>query len=207
MDRLDDRDGARQSSPAAERNRVPIAAVLARHLPLSGLVLEIASGTGQHAAHFAAKFPGLTWQTSDQNEDALCSIDAWRRSVGLANLLAPVRFDVHERPWPYADLAAVVCINMIHIAPWTAAGALVDGASRALAAGGLLFLYGPYRVGGRHTAPSNEAFDTSLRERNPDWGVRDLEAVLALAGQRGFRHVETVAMPANNLSIVLRLEV
>jgi SAM-dependent methyltransferase len=203
---FDDGGDACRSSRAAERNRAPIAAVLARHLPASGLVLEIASGTGQHAVFFAAEFQALTWQPSDPDESSLRSITAWRRSAALANLLEPVRLDVHERPWPYEDLAAVVCINMIHIAPWSATQALFDGASLALAHRGLLFLYGPYRVGGRHTAPSNEAFDASLRERNPEWGVRDLEAVLTLAGQRGFRHVETVAMPANNLSVALRLE-
>ena len=196
---------ARRDSPAAERNKEPIAAVLARHLPRRGLVLEIASGTGQHALHFARKFPSLDWQPSDPDAANRASIDAWRRSAGPANLRAAVELDVHRRPWPVATVMAVLCINRVHIAPWSATLALCAGAAERLPPEGLLYLYGPYRVGGRHTAPSNEEFDAALRARDADWGVRDLDEVVAEAAQCGFETVEIVPMPANNLSVVLRL--
>lgn len=197
---------ARLSSAAAERNRAPIAAVLARHLPGTGMVLEIASGAGQHAVHFARSFPHLVWQPSDPDEVCRRSIAAWRRDAALANLLEPLPLDVHAQPWPCERTDAVVCINLIHIAPWSAALALFRGASQVLDAGGLLFLYGPYRVRGRHLAVSNAEFDDALRARNPEWGVRDLDEVTAAAAQRAFEPEAIVPMPANNLSVVLRLK-
>jgi SAM-dependent methyltransferase len=196
-------DGAR-SAPAVARNRDPILAALRRFIPETGRVLEIASGTGEHAVHFAAAFPGLSWQPTDPDGEALASIAAWRERAGLPNLLAPIRFDVTARPWPVDRVDAVVCINMIHIAPWRAAEALMEGAARALAAGGVLFLYGPFKEQGQHTAPSNAAFDADLRARNPEWGVRDLGEVRALAERHGLAFAERVAMPANNLSVVFR---
>ena len=195
----------RRTSAAAERNRAPIAGVLARYLPGAGLVLEIASGTGQHAVHFAQTFPDLLWQPSDPDETCRRSIAAWRRAAALPNLLEPLVLDVLQQPWPCPRAAAVVCINLIHIAPWNAALALFAGAAQLLDAGGVLFLYGPYRVRGRHFAVSNAEFDESLRARNPEWGVRDLDEVVAAASQRSFEPEAIVPMPANNLSVILRL--
>ncbi|KXV12541.1 SAM-dependent methyltransferase [Caballeronia megalochromosomata] len=192
----------RRRAPAAERNRDAILSVLARVLPQSGVVLEIASGTGQHAVHCAAALPGIVWQPSDPDADARDSIAAWRAQAGLANLNAPLALDVLSDDWGIGDVAAIVCINMIHIAPWEAAESLFRGAGARLGAGGVLYLYGPYRRNGAHTAPSNEAFDQQLRARDPRWGVRDLEAVEALGEQAGLTLVETVAMPANNFSVV-----
>jgi cyclopropane fatty-acyl-phospholipid synthase-like methyltransferase len=194
-------DGA-LTSPAAARNREPILVVLRRVLPPTGTVLEIASGTGEHAVHFAASLPGVTWQPTDRDPDALRSISAHRASAELPNLVAPLELDVTAPAWPVDRADAVVSINMIHIAPWAATEGLMAGAARLLAPGGVLFLYGPFRKDGRHTAPSNAAFDESLRARNPEWGVRDLRDVEALARRHGFELVETVAMPANNLSVV-----
>jgi len=179
--------------------------VLERVLPARGLVLEIASGTGEHAAAFAAALPSLAFQPSDSDPEALTSIEAWRGHSGLANLRAALTLDVHAWPWPVpAAPDAILCINMIHIAPWSACLALCDGAAAALAPGAPLVLYGPYREGGAHTAPSNASFDASLRERDPRWGVRDLEAVAAEAAARGLDLEEVVAMPANNRTLVLR---
>lgn len=205
MDPPQHADDARLSSAAAERNRVPIAAVLARYLPGSGRVLEIASGTGQHAVHFAQSFPHLVWQPSDPDEACCRSIAAWRRSAALGNLLEPLPLDVLEQPWPCDAADAVVCINLIHIAPWRAALALFEGAAQVLGAGDLLFLYGPYRIRGRHFAASNAEFDDALRARNPEWGVRDLDEVTAAAAQWAFEPEAIVSMPANNSSVVLRL--
>ena len=195
---------ARLSAPAAERNRGPILDVLRRVLPASGNVLEIASGTGQHAVHFAQALPGLRWQPSDPDAHARRSIAAWVAHAGLANLAEPGAFVGRVAWWPAAALDAIVCINMIHISPWACTDALFDGASRALRPGGVLFLYGPYRREGRHTAPSNAAFDQQLRSRDPSWGVRDLEAVVALGLDRGLDCTEVIEMPANNLSVVFR---
>lgn len=195
---------ARQIAPAAERNAVPILDVLRECLPSAGVVLEIASGTGVHAARFAAALPALAWQPSDADARARASIEAWRAHASLANLRAPLDLDVCRTPWPIEAADAIVCINMIHISPWAAAEALFDGAQRLLPAGGVLYLYGPYRRQGAHTAPSNEAFDAQLRERNAAWGVRDMEAVEALGEARGFVCEARVAMPANNFSVVLR---
>ncbi|WP_277184549.1 DUF938 domain-containing protein [Caballeronia sp. BR00000012568055] len=192
----------RRRAPAAERNRDAILAVLSRVLPASGVVLEIASGTGQHAVHCASSLPGIVWQPSDPDSAARDSIAAWRTHAGLANLAEPIELDVMNDDWGIGEVAAIVCINMIHIAPWDAAQALFRGAGSRLGDGGVLYLYGPYRRNGAHTAPSNEAFDAQLRATDPRWGVRDLEAVQTLAEANGFGLNEIVEMPANNLSLV-----
>jgi SAM-dependent methyltransferase len=186
------------------RNREPILDVLRRVLPSRGLVLEIASGSGEHAAYFAAKLPALNWQPTDQDQDALASIAAHRNAAKLGNLLPPVPLDVTAARWPVDRADAVICCNMIHIAPWAACEGLLAGAARVLPSGGLLYLYGPYKVAGRHTAPTNQAFDEQLRAQNPAWGIRDLDDVTALAEQRGFALAETAPMPANNLSVIFR---
>jgi SAM-dependent methyltransferase len=190
-------------SPAAERNKQPILDAIRPWLPAAGTVLEIASGTGQHVAHFARALPALDWQPTEPDARLLAAATRRVSSAGLANLRAPLRLDVLESDWPVAAAAAVVCINMIHIAPWAATEALIEGAARVLASGGPLCLYGPFRRGGRHTAPSNEAFDQSLRARNPEWGVRDLDEVERRARRCGFELAEVVSMPANNLTVVL----
>jgi hypothetical protein len=189
-------------SPAAERNKEPILAVLRTVLPLEGVVLEVASGTGQHAVHFARAFPDLVWQPSEPDATLRAAIETRVRAASLDNLRLPLDLDVLTMPWPISRAGAVVCINLIHIAPWRAAEALFEGAGALLAPGLPLILYGPYRRGGRHTAPSNEAFDASLRARNRDWGVRDLDDVEALANAAGFELAEAVEMPANNLTVV-----
>lgn len=194
----------KRHAPAAARNRGPILDVLRPRLPASGLVLEVASGSGEHVVHFAAALPGLVFQPSDPDEQALASIDAWTAESGLPNIRPALALDAAAPAWPVAQAAAVLCSNMIHIAPWSAAVGLLAGSARVLAGDGLLHLYGPYRRSGRHTAPSNEAFDRDLRRRNPDWGVRDLEAVSDLAAAHGFAPPEVVDMPANNLSVVFR---
>jgi len=194
----------RQRSPSAERNREPILAVLRTVLPATGRVLEIASGTGQHALCFAAALPGLDWQPSDADIEARQSIAAWIAHDGPPNVRAPLALDVHQPDWQVGTIDAVVCINMIHIAPWSAAEALFAGAGRHLREGGVLLLYGPYKRGGAHTASSNAAFDEQLRSRDPSWGVRDMEEVVALAASAGFVCDEPVAMPANNFSLVFR---
>ena len=194
----------RQYRPHVARNRDPILDVLKRVLPQRGLVLEIASGSGEHAAYFAKALPSLIWQPSDPDTAALSSVAAHRDDVGLANLLAPVHLDVTAESWPVAHADAIMCCNMIHISPWAACEGLMAGAGRVLAAGGILYLYGPYKVGGRHTAPSNQEFDGYLRGQNPAWGIRDLDEVAALAKRHNFALVETVAMPANNLSVIFR---
>jgi SAM-dependent methyltransferase len=193
---------ARQNAPAAERNKDAILGVLARVLPPSGLVVEIASGTGQHAVHFANALPGLTWQPTEPDLQMHPSIAGWIAESGLSNVLPPVALDVCQPDWPVDHADAVVCINMIHISPWRATEHLMAGCERLIRPGGTLVLYGPYRRGGRHTAPSNEAFDASLRQRDPQWGVRDLEAVAETAARHGLVQTETVEMPANNLSVV-----
>lgn len=199
-----DKSGERHVSPSAERNKGAIGDVLKRVMPDEGLVVEISSGTGQHIVHFAREMPHLTWQPSERDEVSLRSIARWVEGEGLTNVLPAVRLDVTETPWLLASAAAVVCLNMIHIAPWTAGEALIRGASDILVVGGPLFLYGPFRRGGRHTAPSNEAFDQSLRARNPAWGIRNLEEVATFAAAHGFGSPEVLEMPANNLSVVFR---
>lgn len=194
----------KREAPAAARNREPILEVLRDRLPGRGLVLEVASGTGEHALHFAAALPGLVFQPSDPDPDARASIDAWVADSGLPNLRPALALDASRPDWPVAAADAVLCCNMIHISPWASAVGLVTGAGRILPPGGLLYLYGPYRRDGRHTAPSNEAFDADLKRRNPAWGVRDLEAVADLAVDAGFGGPEVVEMPANNLSVMFR---
>jgi SAM-dependent methyltransferase len=191
------------NAPAAERNKEPILAVLRRVLPETGLVLEIASGTGQHIVHFARELPGLKWQPSDPDPEMHGSIKAWIVRTGLRNVRDPLTLEVCSAAWPsHAD--AVLCINMIHIAPWTATAGLMSGASRLLRKAGLLYLYGPYRRYGQHTSASNEAFDRDLRLRNPEWGVRDLESVAEVAANWHFALEDVVEMPANNLSVIFR---
>jgi SAM-dependent methyltransferase len=195
---------ARRSAPAALRNRNPIAEVLRDVLPVRGLVLEIASGTGEHAAFFAQLFPSLTWQPSDSDPDALSSIEAWAADAGAANLRPPVFLNAASPTWPVDSADAIICVNMVHISPWSATAGLMRGAGLLLGAGAPLALYGPYRRAGVETAPSNEAFDLSLRSRNPDWGLRDLEAVAEEAAVNGLELERVVEMPANNLSVVFR---
>lgn len=193
-----------QLSPAVARNRDPILAVLRRFLPDHGTVLEIASGTGEHAAYFAAHLPHLTWQPTDADPDALASIAAHRATANAPNLRAPIEIDVTAPVWPVTRADAVVSINMIHISPWSAAQGLMTGAAKLLAGSSVLYLYGPFKENGEHTAPSNAAFDASLKARDPRWGVRDVGDVRKLADGHGFDFVERVAMPANNLSLVFR---
>ena len=194
----------RRQAPAAARNRDPILEVLRRHLPAKGTVLEIASGSGEHAVHFAEALPGLVFQPSDPDPVARASIDDWASTSGRDNLRPALVLDATSQPWPIDRADAVVCLNMIHIAPWDAAIGLIAGAARLLPRDGVLYLYGPYRRTDRPTAPSNEAFDRDLRRRNAAWGVRDLEAVTSLAEAHGFTSPEVVEMPANNLSLVFR---
>jgi Protein of unknown function (DUF938) len=198
----------RLSTPSALRNRQPILAVLRRVLPASGVVLEIASGTGEHVRHFAAELPGLVFQPSDPDERARSSIAAWVASDGLRNVRAPLAIRAEDDDWglgPSAgEIRAMININMIHISPWRACLGLLRGAAQCLPPSAPLVLYGPYRRGGQHTAPSNEAFDADLQRRNPDWGVRDLDRVAACAEERGLELAEVVEMPANNLCVVLR---
>ncbi len=197
-------EDARRFAPAVARNNAPITDVLARHLPPTGLVLEIASGSGEHALHFAAQFPALNFQPSDPDAAALASIAAWREEARLPNFLPPLMLDVMADAWPIQRADAVLCINMIHIAPWEATAALLQGAARILPPGAMLFLYGPFKQGGHHTAPSNAEFDASLRVQDMRWGVRDLEAVAEIARAAGFAAPVVEAMPANNLSLILR---
>ena len=202
--RPDATPGVELLSAATQSNREPILAVLRRILPARGLVLEIASGTGEHAVHCAAGLPGIMWQPSDPDPEYLATLVAHREAARLPNLLAPLVFDVTCVPWPIARADAVVCSNMIHIAPWAAAEALVTGAARLLGSGGVLYLYGPYREAGEPIAPGNQEFDRSLRSRNPEWGLRDTGDVIALATGHDFDFIERVAMPANNLSLAFR---
>jgi SAM-dependent methyltransferase len=198
---------ARRSAPAAARNRDPILHVLRRELPERGLVLEVASGSGEHVVYFARALPDLDFQPSDPDSKARASIDAWTAAEGLRNVRPAVALDAAACAWPLHAADAVLCINMIHVAPWAATLGLVQGAARVLPHGGLLYLYGPFRRGGEHTAPTNAAFDRSLRAQDPSWGVRDLEAVAALAASYGFGDLRIALMPANNLSLILRKQV
>jgi SAM-dependent methyltransferase len=194
----------KRHAPATQRNRDAILPILRRVLPGSGLVLEVASGTGEHAACFAAALPGLVWQPTDPEPEARASISAWVAEAGALNVAPPLDLDVRADVWPIERADAVVAINLIHIAPWAATLGLLAGAARVLPPGGPLYLYGAYRREGRHTAPSNEAFDQSLRERDPAWGVRDLEAIVEAARAVGIALDEVVEMPANNLSVIFR---
>ncbi len=195
-------DDPRRFAPATERNRAPILEALRRVLPPSGLVLEVASGTGEHCAFFAAALPGLEWQPTDPDAEGRASIDAW--CAGLANVRPALALDAAAEGWQVARAEAVLCVNMIHIAPWAATVGLMRGAGRVLGAGAPLVLYGPYRRDGVTTAESNEEFDRSLRARDARWGLRRLEEVAAEAARNGFGTPEVVEMPANNLTVVFR---
>ncbi len=196
--------GDRRHAPATLRNRDAIVAVLEGVLPERGTVLEIASGSGEHVVHFAAAFPALDWQPSDPDPDALRSIAAWTGEADLANVAPPVTLDASADAWPVAKADAVLCINMVHISPWTATLGLLRGAGRLLPEGGPLYLYGPYLRAGVETAPSNLAFDRSLKARDPAWGLRDLADVEAAAAREGLALESIVEMPANNLSLIFR---
>ena len=203
--------GGRLDAPAFHRNHQAIRGVLGRYLAgKSGDAVEAGSGTGQHVVEFARQFPGITWWPSDLNENHLASIEAWRLHSRLTNIRPPRRIDLSDPAWgapmraddASSQLLAVFCANVIHIAPWSVAEGLVAGAGRALREGGMLFLYGPFARDGRHTAESNAAFDASLRQGNPQWGVRDVDAVKKLASSAGLSLIEVVDMPANNLMLV-----
>ncbi|QLC24490.1 DUF938 domain-containing protein [Parasphingopyxis algicola] len=196
--------GAKRHAPATLRNRDAIADVLRRILPETGRVLEVASGSGEHLVHFAALFPALEWQPSDPDPASRASIAAWTAEAGLPNIAPPLDLDAAAKDWPVAAADAILCINMIHISPWAATEGLLAGAGRVLDPGAPLYLYGPFRMGGRPTAPSNEAFDRSLKSRNPAWGVRDIADVEKSAERAGLGLEEIVDMPANNVSAILR---
>lgn len=193
-------EGARRHAPAAARNVEPIGDVLQEWLPRSGLVLEIASGTGEHALAFAKRFPEIEWQPSDPDPLARTSIASWRKE-GPANLLPPLPIDASAAEWPIDRANAVVSINMVHIAPWEAATGLIEGAARLLRARESLIMYGPWTEEGKPVAPSNQAFDLSLRDRDPRWGLRSVEEFADEAKARGLDLVERRSMPANNLML------
>jgi hypothetical protein len=195
----------KQTWPAPERNKQPILDVLTRVLPERGTVLEIASGTGQHAAFFGAQRPGWIWQPSDHDAENLASIGAWVAEAQLPNLRAPIRVDVLEADWGLREaepLDSIFCANMIHIAPWACCLGLIHGAARYVRSGGRLALYGPFMIAGEHTAESNATFDASLKARDAQWGVRDADEVIALCAEVDLRFIERVAMPANNQTLV-----
>jgi len=196
--------GPQRSAPAALRNRGAIADVLPEWLPDRGLVLEVASGTGEHAAYFAELFPQLQWQPSDMHADALASIRAWQEAASLPNLRAPLTIDAAAPQWPIDRADALLNINMVHISAWEAALGLLDGAARVLPTGAPLILYGPWLKDDVPTAASNLAFDADLRSRDPSWGLRRVEDFVAVAQQRAIELEQTRAMPANNLMLLLR---
>jgi hypothetical protein len=196
--------GARRSAPAALRNREPIAEVLRHWLPASGLVLEIASGTGEHAVYFAEQFPALDWQPSDIHSDALTSIEAWREAAGLSNVRPPILLDAASKDWLIERADAVVSINMVHISPWASALGLLEGAAQLLGSGAPLILYGPWLKADIPTVRSNLDFDADLRRRDPEWGLRQVEDFAAAADERDLDLIETWPMPANNLMLLLR---
>jgi hypothetical protein len=197
-------DTDKRHAPATARNREAIVDVLCGVLPEQGTVLEVASGSGEHVVHFAQAFPALRWQPSDPDPAALKSIAAWAAEAGLSNVAQPVMLDASAGDWPVDSADAILCINMIHISPWEATLGLLRGASRLLPEGAPLYLYGPYLQAGVETAPSNLAFDQSLRSRNPAWGLRDVADVEAAAEKEGFQLERVVPMPANNLSLIFR---
>ncbi|MDE1466332.1 DUF938 domain-containing protein [Aurantiacibacter sp. D1-12] len=194
----------KRHAPATERNRKPIATVLELELPANGTVLEIASGSGEHAVYFAERFPQLIWQPSDCEPEAIASISAYRDEVGLPNLAEPLEFFTVDPQWPIDACDAIFCANMIHISPWASAHGLFHHAGNLLARGAPLILYGPFFEDGTATAASNLAFDQSLKARNPDWGIRHINDVDALAEETGFQRAERYEMPANNLTLVYR---
>ncbi|MRG71132.1 DUF938 domain-containing protein [Alphaproteobacteria bacterium HT1-32] len=195
----------RRHAPATERNREPILAVLKTLITGPATILEIASGTGQHAVWFAGRLPDVTWIPSDADEEMRASVAAWARREKVRNIALPPRvIDARARRWNMESVDGVYCANMIHISPYSACEGLIKGAGACVRPGGFLMLYGPYKVEGEHTAPSNASFDETLRSQNADWGIRDLEAVTALAEAAGFEPEEPVEMPANNLSVIFR---
>jgi len=194
----------RRFAPATERNRGPILELLMRVLPAAGRVLEIASGTGEHAVFFGRHLPYLTWQPTDPDAAARASIVAWTAEADLPNIADPLALDASQPNWPIDRADAVLAVNMVHISPWAATVGLLGGAARVLPTGAPLLLYGPYKRDGQHTAPSNEAFDQNLRRQNPAWGVRDLEIVVETADAAGLTLAEIAPMPANNLGLVFR---
>ncbi|WP_228243142.1 DUF938 domain-containing protein [Porphyrobacter sp. GA68] len=194
----------KRHAPATVRNRAAIAQVLASELPPAGLVLEVASGTGEHVVHFARLFPDLMWQPSDADDAALQSITAWRAEASAANVLPPVHLDAAAQDWPFEDADAIVCINMLHISVASASAGLFRHAARILAPGAPLLIYGPFIQPGIATAPSNVAFDAELRARNPEWGLRSTQDVNRLAAESGFSAAVCHTMPANNLMLVFR---
>jgi len=196
--------GARRSAPTVLRNREPIAEVLGEWLPPTGLVLEIASGTGEHVAYFAGRFPSLEWQPSDVHPDALASVAAWLATSDLPNLRSPIPIDAADDEWPIDKADALLSINMVHISPWAAALGLIQGAARVLPPGGPLILYGPWFKADIETAASNLAFDADLKARDPDWGLRSVDDFTAAAAEQGLMLEESRAMPANNLMLLLR---
>ena len=193
----------KRHAPATERNRDAILAVLRAELPSSGLVLEVASGSGQHVVHFAAALPALDWQPSDPDPAALASIESWRQEAGLPNVRPPLRLDA-SADWPVERADAILCVNMVHISRWEATLGLMKGAGAILPPGGLLYLYGPYLRENVETAPSNLAFDASLKARDPQWGLRRVEDVIAAATDEGLVFRRLLEMPANNLSLIFR---
>ena len=195
---------ARRHAPATARNREPIATVLRGVLPPSGLVLEVASGTGEHCAWFASLFPALDWQPTDPEPAALASIAAWRASAGCANIRQPLALDTSAPDWPVDQADAMLCVNMVHISPWAATVGLFTTGAKLLSAGAPLILYGPYIREGHSTAPSNLAFDADLKARNSAWGIRKLEDVSQLAESQGFTLAAVHEMPANNLTLAYR---
>jgi uncharacterized protein DUF938 len=194
----------RQHAPATVRNRDFILDVLRDVLPMTGLILEIASGSGEHVVHFARNLPSLVFQPSDPEPEALLSVAAWVKDAQVTNVRTPIVLDALQAPWPIASADGIICINMVHVSPWDATIGLITGAAATLPPGSPLYLYGSYRRKGVATAPSNEAFDRNLRDRNPTWGLRDLEAVAAIAQSVGFSVPTVTEMPANNLSVVFR---
>ncbi len=186
-------------SPAAERNREPILEQLRVKLPGEGKVLEIASGSGQHVSYFATALPSLSWQPSDLDASSFDSIRGYVAQAAVSNVLEPVELDVTSTPWPLQQVDAIYCANMLHISPWQVTHGLFRGAAPTLPPGAMLHVYGPFKIAGEHIAPTNAAFDLSLRDRNADWGVRDLEAVASVAAECGFSTPAVTAMPANNL--------
>jgi hypothetical protein len=194
---------SRLFAPAVARNRDPILDVLRKILPSKGMALEIASGSGEHVAHFAAALPGLIFQPSDPNPQARASIDAWIARTGLSNIRPAIALDASRPTWPLSRADAILCINMVHISPWAATEGLLRHAHDILPPGAPLYLYGPYLREGTATAPSNLEFDASLRSQNPEWGLRDLAAVAAIARDK-FSAPEIIEMPANNLSVIFR---
>jgi SAM-dependent methyltransferase len=192
----------KEHAPATIKNRDPILDVLKHILPESGLVLEVASGSGEHAAYFARRLQGLTWQPSAPNPESRASISSWAKEIPGNNLLTPVNLDVLANPWPVPLADAIVCINLLHISPWAVTKSLMAGAARTLRPGGILYLYGPFKIDGKHTSISNQAFHETLTNRDPEWGVRDLAKVTFEAKTQGLKHIQRIQMPANNQSII-----